>query len=556
MNAYLPVLLAVMVLLQSCTGQLPDSFRFEQQQEAFATNTQINTKVDILWVVDSTPSMWPSQKKIRDGVRQFADAYMKPNWDIRAAVISQDTYLANPAFNDFVNGVAVTGSSSRYSRAAGYTSSYLSPSSGATPRRSTAFVTPNTWSTTSIDATGKVVGGGVKLRHGIPELGGANQSLDVSATNPSLFARLVPGRHDGPLNTICWTSNSNPFFFGVSNCQVRDQELVYTGVEDCVAEGGTGNLDSSVQCVNTLMNNTVRSGKPIIETKPPTGVAGDAAWTNQLNKDFIVNLSGGVAGYPMEKFFSSIKQLLNDNEATASNSKFFRADALRVIVIVTDEDDQSTVFPAASQITPDSQYDPNASCAWKTVGTHTYRLQICPKAAEILPVAEFKAELDTFFTTLDGDPAGNPNYFVVTITPTSGDVLKTLHDEMGESGSSYASTSSDYPTRLNEFTDLVGNGSLKLEITNPDYSDMLDQIGRTIVQKKNTFKLKFQPSQETDMLVWIIHADGSRQDVSYDDFEINGYDLVITNDALLLSLTDSDKLYIDYQPGSLDTVNP
>jgi hypothetical protein len=542
---------AVVFLLQSCTGQLPDSFRFEQQQEAFATNTQINTKVDILWVVDSTPSMWPSQKKIRDGVRQFADAYMKPNWDIRAAVISQDTYLANPAFNDFVNSVGGTGSSSRYSRAAGYTSTYLNPSSGATISRSTPFVTPAAWNPTSIDATGKIVGGGVKLRHGIPEYGGANPSLDVSASNPSLFARLLPGRHDGPLNTICWTSNSNPFFNGVSQCHVRDQQNVYSGVDDCVAEGGTGVLDSSVQCVNTTMNNTVRSGKPIIETKPPTGVAGNAEWTEQLNKDFMVNLSGGVSGYPMEKFFSSIQQLIADNEAPSSNSKFFRADALRVIVIVSDEDDQSTIFPA-TQITPDSQYDSNTSCPWKTVGTHTYRLQICPKAADILPVSQFKSELDSFFRTLDGNPDGSPNYFVVSIGPTSGDVLKSLHDEMGEDGSAYGSTSSDYPTRLYEFADAVGNGSLKLEISSNDYSDMLDQIGRTIVQKKNTFKLKFQPSSENDMLVWIIHADGSRQDVSYDDFEVDGYDLVITNDALLLSLTDSDQIFIDYQPGSLD----
>jgi hypothetical protein len=547
-RTYLPLLAVISV---SCTRQLPSSFRFEQQEEAFNTNTEINTKVDILWVVDNTPSMWPSQKKIREGMRQFADIYMKPNWDIQVGVISQDAYLAHPAFAGFLNSVGATGSSQRYSRAAGFTSTYLSPTSGANPRRATPFQTPNWWVTTSIDATGKVVGGGVKLRHAIPEYGGANPAVDVSASNPSLYATLSPGRHDGPLTTLCWTSNSNPFFFGVSSCHIRDTESMYSGSEDCVAEGGVGNLDSSVQCVNTLMNNTVRSGKPIIATKPPQGTPADAQWTEQLKKDFLVNLSGGVSGYPLEMIFSSLDQFVTDNEAAASASKFFRKDALRVIIIVTDEDDQSTVFPAAAQITPDSLYDPNASCPFKTVDAHTYRLQLCPKPAQLRSVSAFKDGLDTFFKNLDEQPDAVPNYFVVTITPKTGAVLKQLHDEMGENANSYGSVSSDYGTRLFEFSNSVGNGSINLEITSPDYSDLLDQIGRVVVQKKSRFKLRFQPSREEDMLVWIVHADGSKDLIGYEDIEIDGFDLVITDMDIILGLSDTDRLLVDYQPGSL-----
>jgi len=538
--------------LSACTGQLADSFRYQQQIEDFQTDVSVNTKIDMLWVIDNSPSIAPSQKKIRDGFRQFAEQYMKPNWDIRVAVISQDTYLAHPSFAGFLNGVGPTGSAQRYSREAGYQSTYLNPSSGANPRRTTAFSTPAWWSGTTISATGTVTGAGLKLRQAIPEYGGANLSLDVGVANPSYYARLVPGRHDGPLATMCWTSISNPFFYGVAQCHVRDQQDVYTGVDNCV-EGGTGDLDSSVQCVNTLMNNTVRTGKPIISTKPPEGVDADAAWSEQLYRDFVVNLSGGVSGYPYEMYFNSISQLIADNEAAGSDSKFFRADALRVIVIVTDEDDQSTVLPAATtQITPDSQYDFGASCPWQTVGGHTYRRQACPKPAKIRSVASFKTELDTFFRTLDGDPTGDPNYFVTTISPTDGVSVKALQDEMGESGGGYSSVSSDYGTRLFEFVDAVGNGSLKMEIRSSDYSPILDAIGQTVLTKKNRFKLRFQPTSEDDILIWVKHEDGSRDQIMNEDFEIDGYEIVIVDNGLLLSLRDSDRIVIDYQPASLN----
>jgi hypothetical protein len=527
-----------------CTQQIKDSFRYAQQEEAFSSTQDVNTKIDMLWVVDNSPSMWPSQKKIRDGFRSFADRYMKPTWDIRVAVISQDTYLAHPSFAGFLNTVATSGSASRYSRAAGFSSSYLNPSSSANPKRTTPFVTPSSWTTTAIDSSGTVTGGGVKLRHGVPDYGGADPAADVSVSNPSLWARLVPGRHDGPLSTMCWTSNSNPFFFGVTKCYVRDKQDVYSGVNDCIL-GGSGDLDSTVQCVNTIMNNTVRSGKAIISTLPPAGVPADATWTDQLYKDFLVNMSGGVSGYPLEQYFNSISQLITDNEAAASTTKLFRPDALRVIVIVTDEDDQSTVIPG-SQITPESQYDPNASCPYKTVDGHTYRLQICPKPAQVRTVSGFKDSLDAFFRGLDGSGStGDPNYFVVTITPKTGQVLKDLHDQMGES---YDSVSSDYGTRLFEFVDSVGNGSLKLEVASADYQPLLDSIGQVIVEKKAVYVLKRPPTGQEDMIVLIRHADGSTTIILPSDYVISGNTITITDQDIVLGLTSTDVVVINYQP--------
>jgi len=536
------------VSLAACTGQLEDSFRYQQQKELFTTDTEINTKVDMLWIVDNTPSMVPTQKKVREGFQQFAETYMKPNWDVRVAVISQDTYLAHPSYRNFLNGVAPTGSAQRYSRAANFQSTYLNPNSGASPRRTTSFVAPAWWTGTGIDSTGKVTGSGIKLRHGIPEYGGANLSQDVSASNPSQYARLIPGRHDGPLATMCWTSQTNPFFYGTSQCSVRDKQNQYSGTSGCVL-GGTGNNDSSVQCVNTLMNNTVRSGNPIISTMPPEGTPADDAWSDKLYADFVVNLSGGVSGYPLEKHFNSIEQLIADNESESSNSQFFRPNALRIIVIVTDEDDQSTL-PSVSQITPDDTY--TYTCPWKNVDGHVYRLQLCPQDAKVSPVAPFKESLDAFFLSLDGRTEGNPNYFAVTISPTTGSSLQQLHDDNGENADSYGSVSSDIGTRLFEFTNLVGNGSLNLEITSSDYTPLLDQIGLVLVEKKSRFKLRFKPSQKEDMLVWIVHADNTREQIAYSDFEISGFEMIITNRNLLLSLSSTDRLLIDYQPGSLN----
>ena len=539
---------ATAFFLVSCTGQLEESFRYQQQVEDFQTDVSVNTKLDMLWVIDNSPSIAPSQKKIREGFRQFAEQYMKPNWDIRVAVISQDTYLAHPSFASFLNAAGPTGSAQRYSRASGFQSTYLNPSSGASPKRTTPFVAPAFWTDGGINASGTTTGAGVRLRFAIPEYGGANLSQPVSSTNPSAFARLIPGRHDGPLATMCWTSNTNPFFYDVAKCHVRDNQNVYTGVEGCV-NGGTGDNDSSVQCVNTIMNNTVRSGKPIISTKPPEGVAADAAWTEQLYKDFVVNLSGGVSGYPLEMFFNSVTQLIADNEAASSNSKFFRQDSLRVIVFVTDEDDQSTTL-GTTQVTPDDHY--NWSCDWKTVGGHTFRLQVCPKTGTSVSVAGFKQSLDTFFRTLDGKADGNPNYFITTITPTSGTVLKTLHDELGEDTGSYGAVSSDYPSRFFELVDLVGNGSLKMEITSNDYAPILEAIGQTVVTKKNRFKLRFQPTGKSDLLIYVKHATGTLVRIPDEDYEIDGFEIVLTNDELTLSLTDSDRIVIDYQPSSLD----
>ena len=49
--------LAGLLAEAGCTGQLPGSFRFAQLEETFSSSQELNTRVDILWVVDNSASM-------------------------------------------------------------------------------------------------------------------------------------------------------------------------------------------------------------------------------------------------------------------------------------------------------------------------------------------------------------------------------------------------------------------------------------------------------------------------------------------------------------------
>src|SRR5687768_7892666 len=87
--------------LAGCTKS--DAFRLKQVEQKFSAAEVNTSQVDMLWVVDNSASMEPSQEKLRKGFSQFAKKYLKPNWDIRTAVITTDTFLANPIFNQYLN---------------------------------------------------------------------------------------------------------------------------------------------------------------------------------------------------------------------------------------------------------------------------------------------------------------------------------------------------------------------------------------------------------------------------------------------------------------------
>jgi hypothetical protein len=505
-----------------CTGQIPDSFRLAQEEEL--KNLQdVNTKVDILWVVDNSASMDVSQERLRQGFASFAATYMKPTWDIRMGIITTDSYLANNNYSAYWATV-LPGT-------VGWTSPYIAGRLGT-------FVNPTSNPTLVNTGTG-VFTNGVRIRDQYPLLG-------------RTYAQLLSGVHDGPIPALC--SELHTYFYsGTSNCRVRDDQTGNTGTSNCITPAGAET--ATTQCVNTVQNNSVRSGKAIINTMPPSGTAGDAAWTAQLVRDFAVNVSVGSSGNGSERGLSSVLQFLDDNETNAPTA-LFRADSVRVVIFVSDEEDQSMTDPTPlpGGFSPQTNYA--GGCPAKTVDGHTYTLSVCPDAARLIPVADVKTRLDSFFNAVDGAPGSSANstYFVVSILPLTGASILQLQtartvEDMAVAGSSPVSV--DRGDRYLALGTQVGNGSLSLDLATADYTPLLDSIGRAIAFKRSVFTLRRAPTSSEDMIVRIIRADNSYVTIPAADYNISGVTLTITNIALVLSLSSTDKIYINYQPRSV-----
>jgi hypothetical protein len=526
LSRYTLISAAAIVALSGCTQQLPNSFRYKQQEEKFAALQNINTKVDLLWVVDNSASMDVAQNKLRAGFDAFARTYMQPTWDIRLAVITTDTYMANSAFSNYRNRT-VPGS-------VGYISPYI-------VSRLATFQNPS-WNTSLVNLSTGALTNGVKYGELVP-------------TWNANFAKLIPGMHDGPIPGFCF--DGMPYFLkGLTRCNIRDDQTLYNGPENCL--NPAPGQSSITQCVNTIENNTVRSGKAIIETRPPTGVPANAVWTQNLVNNSIINLTTGSVGQGSERGLGSILQLLNDNESTST--AFFRPGTIRGIIIVSDEEDQTMVTPAQPSQTfnPFTDYKCDqaslialngaapisgvngyccsnssnncqfgalgTSCPSKTVDGYTYTISVCADESKLVPVSSVKQQIDTFFSTLDG--GGAQNYFVSSIVPLTGATIQQMQADRNTSDTAVGTLKThavDRGDRYIELGNLVGNGSAAMDIGASDYSPILDTIGRTILEKAGTFTLSRTATNKSEMTITIIRAAGGTtviQNNQYDHYSL------------------------------------
>src|SRR5690606_30058869 len=150
------------------------------------------------------------------------------------AVITTDTYMANPAFSEYLDTV-IPGT-------LGWPSDHI-------VSRLSTFENPS-WNPNLVNLTTGVFDAGVRYGELVPVWG------------PN-FSRLLPGLHDGPIPGLC-TEMLPHFLNGATLCSVRDDQTVYNGADECISP--SPGEKSTVQCVNTAVNDTVRSGNPIIET--------------------------------------------------------------------------------------------------------------------------------------------------------------------------------------------------------------------------------------------------------------------------------------------------
>lgn len=547
------------LVLTGCTGQIPGSFRLAATTQKYSSTQDINTKIDMLWVVDNSASMDVTQQKLRAGFTAFATKYMQPTWDIHVAVITTDTYMANTKFGNYL-GTTISG-----------TVGWTSPTIQA---RLASWVNPS-WNPNLVHLGTGAFTNGVKFGELVPSWG-------------TQYALLLPGIHDGPINALC--SELMPYFLnGLSACGTRDAASANTGTANCLNPGG--GESSITQCVNTIQNDTVHSGKAVIKTMPPNGTPGNAAWITQLTNDFMINVTRGTAGQGSERGLGSVLQLLDDNEVSAS--AFFRPSSLRTIIFVSDEEDQTMTLPSSpaagfnpqrfykcdqaslltlnagntALITGGSGYccagagcrygSEGLSCTQKTIDGYTYAPSVCPREDLLMPVADVKTRLDTFFKDLDGttDPAGSANYFITSIVPLTGAAIQSLQaaravEDLGVT--SLKTHAVDRGDRYMELGTQVGNGSLALNIADNDYTPILDAIGRAIIEKKGTFKLDRAPLSAEDIQIRILHQDGSSSVVSTNLYTVSGKTLTISDINFLLTLNATDQISITYNPKTLN----
>lgn len=331
---------------------------------SFAT-VDVNTKIDMLFVVDNSASMDVAQEKLRDGLQAFANSYLKPTWDIQIAVIPSDAYLANSAFSGYLATEYLSYDGSRLR------SNYLGNNYQSLSAAKQALLP-------FIDVANSV-------------FNNANTALNYAKYNNLFtFNRLVPSWGpnyaapiDGPVAGLC--VEQLPYFSAADvggnpvvgpKCKTRDMSAVFVNASDCTDAVGD---DSITQCLNTVLNDTVHSGTKILKTPIDSGFSADPLdpasrsnqWIAKLVKNFKINASSGVTGNGSERPFESVKQFLIDNEGYTTQAPradtLFRANSTRVIVFITDEDDQSQTIPAnpPAGFTPFSNYtcDPQALVA-------------------------------------------------------------------------------------------------------------------------------------------------------------------------------------------------
>jgi hypothetical protein len=531
----------------------------------------------MLWVIDNSGSMESVQTKVRAGVQQFAQQYMKPTWDIRVATITTDTYLADSSFWQGPSGQTSYLTTVR-TGTANYQMPYLNGTShsygGVTvPARSKHYYDSTSWITTTstpiafplfadfqpsaysppsvtYNSAGieKFLAGGLRIIDTLPQVG-------------PTWSKLLIGNHDGPQLSMCWDNDiSSPqFIYGPTLCYHRDNPAdsqYHVGINNCVnpATGETG----PSQCVNTFANNSNHTGLPILATIPPAGVPGDAAWTAQLVANFQVNLTPSTIGNGSERAFQSVLQFLKDNESDPA-TRFFRPDALRVIVFVGDEDDQSQLSDP-NQYTYAVSYNfgsgtkahmipENASAPFMCKKNYTGANNgyfypdgdtgYCVDPAWLLPIPTVKSDIDSFFHQLDGSVASaNPNYFVAAIT-----TMNTAG--IGAQGYNYIAQR--YPALV----DLVGNGSITLDLTQSDYTPLLSQVGLNILQAKAQLTLKRAPTSQEAVNLVIVHADHTTTQVQPSQFTVSGNILTITDLTVIQGFSSTDQIQVTYEPATI-----
>lgn len=295
-----------------------------------------------------------------------------------------------------------------------------------------------------------------------------------------------------------------------------------------------------------------------------------------LTREFESRVSVGTKGIYEEHGFDSVEQFLVDNEKSIdpSANKLFRKGSQRIIVFLSDENDQSmdagSVGPEPRKLLFRGSYytgkDPvkanqilpahfTIDCPTSVVdGVTLEPMSICVRPGLVTPVETVKSRFDTFFRELDGSSmSANPNYLIVSIVTKD---LKTIQNLRSQVSGEITHERGD---RYLQFTDLVGNGSFSMDIGTEDYSQVLKKIGLEVVKHsfveafspQTKFNLERAPDQSERLVVTLERASGERMVLKKGQYAVTGNVVQITDLELKKVMNVGDRIYVNYQPSTV-----
>lgn len=98
------VLIAAAILQTAC-GNGESSYSLKADGETFnQASSTVNTKIDVLWIVDNSGSMLSSQQNLATNFPAFINKFTEKSFDFQVAVNASDAYLAqSPLWNNYYN---------------------------------------------------------------------------------------------------------------------------------------------------------------------------------------------------------------------------------------------------------------------------------------------------------------------------------------------------------------------------------------------------------------------------------------------------------------------
>ena len=89
--------------LSACGSKNPSYSLLADQQQFTQSASDLNNKVDILWVVDNSGSMQPAQDNLIANFRSFVTDFSSKAYDFSISVVTTDAYLAANQFRNDAN---------------------------------------------------------------------------------------------------------------------------------------------------------------------------------------------------------------------------------------------------------------------------------------------------------------------------------------------------------------------------------------------------------------------------------------------------------------------